>query len=82
MKSLSTGDQPVPEGGREGERVREREYACGLEDGGTHIDSQLAVSLSTADEVVLPVLECTPYCEEWEWLMGGAYIHTDACMHA
>ena len=64
------------------DREREREYACGLEDGGTHIDSQLAVSLSTADEVVLPVLECTPYCEEWEWLMGGAYIHTDACMHA
>ena len=44
------------EGGREGE--------SGLEDGGTHIDSQLVVSRSTADEVVLPVLECTPYCEE------------------
>ena len=55
----------VCESRREGDRGREgEERESGLEDGGTHIDSQLAVSLSTADEVVLPVLECTPYCEE------------------
>ena len=44
---------------RERRRGREGERESGLEDGGTHIDS--IVSLSTADEVVLQVLE-SPYC--------------------